>query len=87
MIYDKANGDVARLEWVGDAFNDDTNFGKSVMLKQKSQVGLVLTDQHRVHGKKSNFLKLKLWQKYCKKKIIQALASSMFERKACFSMC
>ena len=35
LIYDKANGDVARLEWVGDAFNDDANFGKSVKLKQK----------------------------------------------------
>ena len=34
LIYDKANGDVARLEWVGDAFNDDANFGKSVKLKQ-----------------------------------------------------
>ena len=29
LIYDKANGDVARLEWVGHAFNDDANFGKS----------------------------------------------------------
>ena len=27
LIYDKANGDVARLEWLGDAFNDDANFG------------------------------------------------------------
>ena len=35
FIYDKANGDVARLEWVGDSFNDDANFGKSVKLKQK----------------------------------------------------
>ena len=35
LIYDKANGDVARLEWVGHAFNDDANFGKSVKLKQK----------------------------------------------------
>ena len=35
LIYDKANGDVARLEWVGDAFNDDANFRKSVKLKQK----------------------------------------------------
>ena len=34
LIYDKAYGDVARLEWVGDAFNDDANFGKSVKLKQ-----------------------------------------------------
>ena len=34
LIYDKANGDVARLEWVGDAFSDDANFGKSVKLKQ-----------------------------------------------------
>ena len=51
FIYDKANGDVARLEWVGDAFNDDANFGID-------SVGLVLTDKHRVHWKKSNFLKL-----------------------------
>ena len=35
LIYDKANGDVARLEWVGEAFNDDANFRKSVKLKQK----------------------------------------------------
>ena len=35
LIYDKANGDVARLQWIGDAFNDDANFGKSVKLKQK----------------------------------------------------
>ena len=35
LIYDKANGDVARLEWVGDAFNDNASFGKSVKLKQK----------------------------------------------------
>ena len=35
LIYDKANEDVARLERVGDAFNDDANFGKSVKLKQK----------------------------------------------------
>ena len=35
LIYDKANGDVARLEWVGDTFNDDASFGKSVKLKQK----------------------------------------------------
>ena len=35
MIYDKANGDVARLELVGEAFNDDVNFRKSVKLKQK----------------------------------------------------
>ena len=34
LIYDKANGDVARLGWVGDAFNDDANFGKSVKPKQ-----------------------------------------------------
>ena len=34
LIYDKTNNDVARLEWVGDAFNDDANFGKSVKLKQ-----------------------------------------------------
>ena len=34
LIYDKANGDVARLEWVGDAFSDDANFEKSVKLKQ-----------------------------------------------------
>ena len=30
----QSNGDVARLEWVGEAFNDDANFGKSVKLKQ-----------------------------------------------------
>ena len=35
LIYDKANGDVARLEWVGDTYNDDANFRKSVKLKQK----------------------------------------------------
>ena len=34
LIYDKANGDVARLEWVVDALYDDANFGKSVKLKQ-----------------------------------------------------
>ena len=33
--YDKANSDVARLEWVGETFNDDANFRKSVKLKQK----------------------------------------------------
>ena len=35
LIYDKTNGDIARLEWVCDAFNGDANFGKSVKLKQK----------------------------------------------------
>ena len=35
LIYDKANGNVARLELVGDAFNDDANFRKPVKLKQK----------------------------------------------------
>ena len=35
LIYEKANGDVARLEWVGDASSDDVNFGKSEKLKQK----------------------------------------------------
>ena len=35
FIYDKANGDVARLEWVGDTFNYVANFRKSVKLKQK----------------------------------------------------
>ena len=34
LIHDKANCDVARLEWIGDAFSDDANFGKSVKLKQ-----------------------------------------------------
>ena len=34
-MYVKAKGDVATLEWVGDAFNDDANFRKSVKLKQK----------------------------------------------------
>ena len=37
LIYDKANGNVARLEWVGDAFSDDANFEKSVKLKQNRQ--------------------------------------------------
>ena len=41
-------------------------------------------DQHRVDGKKSNFLKLKFWPKKCNRKIIQALASSTLERKVCF---
>ena len=36
--FDKANGDVARLELVGDAFNVDANFGKSVKLKQNTVV-------------------------------------------------
>ena len=35
IIYDKANGDVARLECIGGAFKDDANFRKSVKLKQK----------------------------------------------------
>ena len=35
LIYDKANRDVARIKWVGEAFNDDANFRKSVKLKQK----------------------------------------------------
>ena len=88
MIYDKSNGDVARLEWVGDAFSDDANFGKSVKAEAELTVfGLVLTDHHIVHGKKSKFLKLKLWPKHCKNKIIQAMASIILERKACFSMC
>ena len=38
-------------------------------------------------GKNRHYLKLKFWPKHCKKKIIQALASSMLERKVCFSMC
>ena len=37
LIYDRANGDVVRLEWVGDAFNDAANFRKSGKLKQKGQ--------------------------------------------------
>ena len=37
LTYDKANGDVARFEWVGEAFNDDANLRKSVKLKQKRQ--------------------------------------------------
>ena len=61
--------------------------GNQLSLSRNDSVGLVLTDQHRVHGEKSNFLKLKLWPKHCTKKIIQALASSMLERRACFSMC
>ena len=36
---------------------------------------------------KNQIKKKKLWPKHCKKKIIQALASSMLERKTCFSMC
>ena len=35
LIYDKANSDVARLEWVGDSLCDDANFRKSVKLKHK----------------------------------------------------
>ena len=35
FIYDKANSDVAILEWIGDAFNDDANFRISVKLKRK----------------------------------------------------
>ena len=61
--------------------------GNQLSRSRIDSVGLVLTDHHRVHGKKSNFLKLKLWPKHCKKKIIQALASIILERKACFSMC
>ena len=58
--------------------------GNQLIRSRNDSVGLVLTDQHRVHGKKSNFSKLKLWPKHCKKKIIQALASCMLERKAAF---
>ena len=61
-----------------------SNFRKA---SRNDNIGLVSADQHRVDGKKSNFLKLEFWPIKCKSKIIQALASSMLERKVCFSMC
>ena len=63
MIYDKANGDVTRLEWVGEAFNDDASFRKSVKLKQKWQYWFSLDRPAQSSWEKIKFLKTQVMAK------------------------